>query len=69
VPVWDTGNRWYGTQTARAAVIEHPVAERIVTIEFIANVPQSGDWEFAPKVSELQVHPGKLYATPFTRAT
>src|SRR3974390_576315 len=28
--VWDTGNRWYGTQTAEATVIERPVADRVV---------------------------------------
>ena len=63
--VWDTGSRWYGTQTAAAAVIENPVTERLVTVEFIANVPRAGDWEFRPHVDSMQVHPGKLYATTF----
>jgi cytochrome c oxidase assembly protein subunit 11 len=63
--VWDTGSRWYGTQTATAAVIERPVADRIVTVEFIANVPRAGDWEFTPHVTSMKVHPGKLYSTTF----
>jgi cytochrome c oxidase assembly protein subunit 11 len=63
--VWDTGNRWYGTQTAEAAVVERPVEDRVVTVEFVASVPHAGDWEFAPHVTEMQVHPGKLYAAEF----
>ena len=63
--VWDTGNRWYGTQTAEAAVVERPVTDRIVTIEFVSSVPRAGDWEFAPHVSSLKVHPGKLYEATF----
>jgi len=63
--VWETGNRWYGTQTARADVIERPDVNRLVTIEFIANIPRAGDFEFAPTVTSMQVHPGKLYQTTF----
>lgn len=63
--VWDVGNRWYGTQTAQAAVIERPVENRIVTIEFISNVPNSGHWSFTPHVATMQVHPGKLYSTTY----
>jgi cytochrome c oxidase assembly protein subunit 11 len=63
--VWDTGNRWYGTQTARSAVVERPVAERVVTVEFVANIPNAADWQFAPHVASMKVHPGKLYATSF----
>ncbi len=63
--VWDTGNRWYGTQTAAAAVIERPDAGRVVTVEFIANVPRAGDWEFRPHVTSMAVHPGQLYETTF----
>ena len=63
--VWETGSRWYGTPTPAAAVVERPVADRLVTIEFVANVPHAGDWEFRPKVATLKVHPGQLYATSF----
>jgi cytochrome c oxidase assembly protein subunit 11 len=63
--VWDTGNRWYGSQTAAAAVIERPDPDRVVTVEFIANIPGEGDWEFRPHVTTMAVHPGKLYETTF----
>ena len=63
--VWYTGNRWYGTPTANPAVSERPVAERMVTVEFVAHVPESGAWEFAPQVTSMRVHPGQLYATAF----
>ncbi len=63
--VWDVGNRWYGTQTAQAAIVERPVDGRVVTIEFLANVPNSGHWEFHPHVATMQVHPGKLYETTY----
>ena len=63
--VWDVGNRWYGSQTAEAAVVQRPVEGRLVTIEFIANVPNTGHWEFTPHVATMQVHPGKLYETTY----
>jgi cytochrome c oxidase assembly protein subunit 11 len=63
--VWDAGNRWYGTQTAEASVVQRPVTDRIVTIEFIANVPNSGHWDFRPTVATMQIHPGKLYSTTY----
>jgi len=63
--VWDTGNRWYGTPTAERSVVERPVADRVVTIEFVASTPRAGDWEFAPQVTAMTVHPGKLYAASY----
>ncbi len=63
--VWETGNRWYGTQTAQASVIEQPDAARVVTIEFIGTVAHAGEWEFAPTANTLKVHPGKLYEATF----
>jgi cytochrome c oxidase assembly protein subunit 11 len=63
--VWDVGNRWYGTQTAEAAVVQRPVEDRLVTVEFIANVPNTGHWDFHPHVATMQVHPGKLYETTY----
>jgi cytochrome c oxidase assembly protein subunit 11 len=61
--VWDTGNRWYGTQATR--VVERVALDREVTVEFVANVPNSGSWEFVPRANELKVHPGKLYDATF----
>ena len=63
--LWYTGNRWYGTPTAVATVREQPAVERLVTVEFVANVPAGGTWEFAPQVTSMRVHPGKLYATTY----
>ena len=63
--VWETGNRWYGTRTAAASVVEHPVVGRVVTIEFVASVAQAGHWEFASNAASMRVHPGKLYEATF----
>jgi cytochrome c oxidase assembly protein subunit 11 len=63
--VWDVGNRWYGVQTAEAGVVQRPVEDRLVTVEFIANIPNSGHWDFHPHVATMQVHPGKLYETTY----
>lgn len=59
----------YGDQKSLAerdaTVVEKPDANRLVTVEFISNLPTYGNWEFRPKVHELQVQPGKLYSTTF----
>jgi cytochrome c oxidase assembly protein subunit 11 len=39
---------------------------RTVTIEFVANLPTVGNWDFRPAVHSMQVHPGKLYEAKFT---
>ena len=38
---------------------------RIVTVEFIGNLPTVGNWEFRPAQATLRVHPGKLYEASF----
>ena len=38
---------------------------RLVTMEFLAQLPSVGNWEFRPVVSTMQVHPGKLYEARF----
>lgn len=40
-------------------------AARVVTVEFMANLPTVGNWEFKPIQSTLQVHPGQLYEADF----
>ncbi len=51
---------------ARAALVaEHPDEERTVTIEFLADLPTVGSWEFRPAVRSMTVHPGKLYSAEF----
>jgi len=64
--VWDTGNRWYGTQTAEASIVERPALDRVVTVEFVTNIPNAGQWEFIAHQNSLQVHPGKLYQADFS---
>lgn len=48
-----------------AQVIEKPDPNRLVTVEFISNLPTYGNWQFRPQVHEMKVHPGKLYSTTF----
>jgi len=47
--------------TASAAVDE----TRLVTVEFVANLPTVGNWQFKPDVQSMQVHPGRLYEAKF----
>ena len=39
---------------------------RLVTVQFVANNNLGMPWEFAPTVTTMQVHPGKVYTTAFT---
>jgi cytochrome c oxidase assembly protein subunit 11 len=39
---------------------------RLVTVEFVANLPTVGSWQFVPEVQSMQVHPGRLYEAKFT---
>ncbi len=38
---------------------------RTVTVEFMANLPTVGNWEFRPSQPALRVHPGQLYEASF----
>jgi len=54
------------TNTEAIAMVAGEVdAERVVTVEFIANINQSAPWQFKPKVSKMQVHPGEFYQTSY----
>jgi cytochrome c oxidase assembly protein subunit 11 len=58
----------YGNQRALAeqkVVVEKPDESRLVTIDFIADLPTVGSWEFRPLVGSMQVNPGRLYETEF----
>ena len=51
---------------ARAAVVtEKPDLNRTVTVDFLADLPSVGNFEFHPVVAQMQVHPGKLYEAHF----
>jgi cytochrome c oxidase assembly protein subunit 11 len=70
VPLYDvlcevTG---FGNQKSlqEARVVDvRPDPDRLVTVEFIAELPNVGSWEFRPVVRSLQVHPGQLYQVDF----
>ena len=58
----------YGDQSKlrqQVTAIEHPDVSRTVTVEFLADVASSGDWEFRPVVRTITVHPGQLYTAQF----
>ena len=58
----------FGNQKALAEVREAnqtPDDSRSITIDFIADLPSVGNWEFKPVVSSMTVHPGRLYETEF----
>ncbi len=38
---------------------------RVVTVEFLAELPTVGKWNFRPVVATMQVTPGKLYSADF----
>jgi cytochrome c oxidase assembly protein subunit 11 len=44
---------------------EKPDDTRSITIDFLAELPSVGNWEFHPTVASMQVHPGRLYETQF----
>ncbi|MEM6405520.1 MAG: cytochrome c oxidase assembly protein [Pseudomonadota bacterium] len=43
-----------------------PDLTRTITVQFIANHNAAMPWKFAPAVTTLEVHPGKLYTTHYT---
>jgi len=49
----------------RSVIAEKPDKTRNVTVEFLANLPTNGNWEFRPLVRSMDVHPGQLYAANF----
>lgn len=44
-----------------SAVVERPDPTRLVTVEFLAELPNVGSWEFRPVIHEMKVNPGRLY--------
>jgi len=38
---------------------------RFVTVEFVADLPSVGSWEFRPVIAEMKVHPGRLYEVDY----
>ncbi|MEO6078185.1 MAG: cytochrome c oxidase assembly protein [Steroidobacteraceae bacterium] len=53
-------------ELTRAAAAPTAVDEsRLVTVEFVANLPTVGSWQFEPEVRSMQVRPGRLYEAKF----
>ena len=50
---------------AYAQGVEAVDQQRLVTVDFIANLPSVGNWEFRPVTKSLRVHPGQLYEADF----
>jgi cytochrome c oxidase assembly protein subunit 11 len=58
----------FGNQRALAearTAEERPDDTRTITVDFLAELPTVGNWEFRPTVRSMQVHPGRLYETEF----
>ena len=51
--------------TEQRMSMEKPDDTRSITIDFIAELPSVGNWEFRPTVASMEVHPGRLYETEF----
>ncbi len=70
VPFYDVFCEWTGlngrTSDTPAASVDYQIdTDRLVTVEFVANLNQQMPWEFRPEVAKMQVHPGQAYTTRF----
>jgi cytochrome c oxidase assembly protein subunit 11 len=52
---------------SRAAALAATPADqaRVVRVDFIANLPTVGNWEFRPLRESMDIHPGQLYEADF----
>lgn len=70
VPLYDvlcdiTG---YGNEkrlAERSVIDANPDESRTITVEFLAELPSTGSWEFRPVLGSMKVHPGQLYTADF----
>ncbi len=54
------------TNAEAMTLVESAVdSERLITVEFVANINQAAPWQFKPTVSKMQVHPGEFYRTSY----
>ena len=67
VPLYDVlcevtgvGNPKDLLRASKVQAVEHDES-RLVTVDFVADLPTVGSWEFRPVVAEMKVHPGRLY--------
>jgi len=45
--------------------VENPDDSRTITVDFMADLPSVGNWEFRPVVASMQINPGRLYKAEF----
>jgi cytochrome c oxidase assembly protein subunit 11 len=51
---------------AQKSVIDvKPDEKREIVVEFLAELPSKGNWEFRPVLARMTVHPGQLYTADF----
>jgi cytochrome c oxidase assembly protein subunit 11 len=51
---------------AEKSIIEtKPDEKRDIVVEFLAELPTSGNWVFKPVLARMTVHPGQLYTADF----
>jgi len=51
---------------AQKSVIDvKPDEKRDIVVEFLAELPSNGSWEFKPVLARMTVHPGQLYTADF----
>jgi cytochrome c oxidase assembly protein subunit 11 len=58
----------FGNQKAlaeRRLATEAPDDTRTIEVDFVADLPTVGNWEFRPMVASMKIHPGRLYSTEF----
>src|SRR6476620_10546507 len=49
----------------KSVIAVNPDETRTITLEFLAELPSNGNWEFRPVLHEMKIHPGQLYTTDF----
>ncbi|MGC4029221.1 MAG: cytochrome c oxidase assembly protein [Steroidobacteraceae bacterium] len=59
------GDRRELSQASDAPGVSAVDAGRVVTVEFLAELPTVGSWQFRPTVTSMQVQPGRLYEATF----
>ncbi len=49
----------------RSVIAVKPDQNRVITLEFLAELPSNGNWEFRPVLASIKIHPGQLYTADF----
>ncbi len=70
IPLYDvlcdlTGFGNQNTLAEARPMVERPDESRTITVDFVADLPTVGNWEFRPVVASMEVNPGRLYETEF----